>query len=32
MDWVTKRTPTRLELGVGPRSLDDLPAVMQSAY
>jgi len=32
MEWVTKRTPTRLELGVGPRSLDDLPAVMQSAY
>jgi hypothetical protein len=25
MEWVTKRTPTRLELGVGPRSLDDLP-------
>jgi hypothetical protein len=25
MEWVTKRTPARLELGVGPRSLDDLP-------
>jgi hypothetical protein len=26
MEWVTKRTQARLELGVGPRSLDDLPA------
>jgi hypothetical protein len=25
MEWVTKRTPTRLELGVGTCSLDDLP-------
>jgi len=28
MEWVTKRTQARLELGVGPRSLDDLPARM----
>jgi hypothetical protein len=31
MEWVTKRTPTRLELGVGPRSLDDLPERIDSA-
>jgi hypothetical protein len=26
VEWVVRRTPTRLDLGVGPRSLDDLAA------
>ena len=31
MEWVTKRTPMRLELGAGPRSLDDLPERIDAA-
>ena len=30
MEWVTKRTPSRVELGVGARSLDDLAERMDT--